>query len=905
METDQKQLRRHRVPCNELTNSTYFSGAWAVLVGWTLAFAGSAGPVFAQVELASVRESADWLSEQEAIRRAAMIDNVRYSIELDLTKTDVFSGSVEIDFDYSVGADRLTIDFSKGVVRSLTVNKRPLAIDYNQFFLSVDSTDLVEGRNQIEVEFEHPYSDDGTGLYRFVDPVDQLAYLYSYLWPYYANRVFPCFDQPDLKARYELSVRAPSDWIVVSTAQESRVTIPDADSTSRVWHFPETAPLSTYIYSLHAGPYQVWESKAGDIPLRLLARRSLSNLVEVDRWFDFTQQGFEFFQRYFAISYPFEKYDQIIVPDFNIGAMENVAAVTFQEGYVYRGEPTRAELESLARVVLHEMAHMWFGDLVTKKWWNGLWLNESFATLMATVALVEATEFDDAWHSFYLSSKRSAYYADALVTTHPIEVPVDNTAAFFEVFDSITYGKGASVLKQLMYLVGEREFRNGVRAYLKKYAYGNTVLADFIGAIGEASGRDLEGWSREWLETAGTNTIAARAECEEGKVVRLEFAQTAPSAWPTLREHRTEVALYRSDVNRPAPMIDTSPLALAGVSTELKSELESPCPVLVFPNHDDWGYFRVVLDSSSLDAVKTTLPSIDDPLARSMMWGSLWDMTMDGSLSLTRFADFVLATLATESDARVVVQALRYLDSTLGSFHRRLPESKPILESYGPRIETFLWSGVERAPSGSDQQKIWFDQYVGAAHTKGGLDRLAELLEGKLEIEGLTLDQDRRWRLLVRLTSWDYPTAAELKAIEMARDTSHSGTLWKIAVDASRPSLDTKKYWLGEFEKTSGSLPFGQQRSAMEQLFPAHQNALQNTLLDDVLAPIPTMSLDRDAYFLTSYGYHLVGGACSATAADSISQILDSDQQLSSAITRALLETRQEAERCIGLEIGR
>jgi aminopeptidase N len=873
---------------------------------WTLVGLCLIGTPFSSAEVGSspLRENADWLTEGEAIRRARMVDDVQYRLRLDLTRAESFSGTVEIDFEYKPASEPLTIDFSKGEILTLQINGRPQEVEYNGFFLSILPERLEAGANTLEIAYEHPFSDDGTGLYRFEDPVDDLSYVYSYLWPYYANRVFPCFDQPDLKARYELSVRAPEDWTVVSTTRENRIEAATAGGSARVWHFPESAKLSTYVYSFHAGPYRIWESKAEKIPIRLLARQSLSDRISPEIWFDYTRRGFDFFAEYFDIPYPFDKYDQLIVPDFNIGAMENVAAVTFMEGYVWRGDPTRAELEGLARVVLHEMAHMWFGNLVTKKWWNGLWLNESFATLMATLASVEVTEFDDAWHNFYLGSKRSAYYADGLVTTHPIEVPVENTSKFFDVFDSITYGKGASVLKQLMYSVGASEFRDGVRSYLKQHAYGNTRLDDFIRSISVASGRDLESWSYQWLETAGTSTLAAKTACVSGRVSSLGVAQTAPTAWPTLRDHRAEIALYSLHEAGSPSLGVVVPLDLKGESADLPSAVGQPCPDIVFPNHGDWGYFRVLLEPESLTALESSLSSIGDPLARSMIWGSLWDMTKTADLPLTRFSDMVIALLPEDSNTRVVSQTLDYLDSSLGFMHRRRPESRPVIREYGPRIEDFLWKGVTRSPAGSDLQKIWFDHFVSAAHTSSSLDRLNRVLTGDIAVAGLDVDQDRRWRVLVRLASFGHGSVADLRAAEEKRDPSYSGKLWSISVAASVPEIETKKRWIEEFQTTTDPLPFGQQRQAMSTLFPDHQTELQSVLLDDILKPLPSMSQDRDAYFLTSYGYQLLGSACSREAVEKISRLLDLEHQLSSPIERALFETRQSTERCLRLDLG-
>ena len=302
------------------------------------------------------------------------------------------------------------------------------------------------GNNLVHITYQHPYDQDGTGLHRFVDPEDGNTYLYTYLWPYYANRLFPHFDQPNLKASYEMTVRAKGDWQVVSSNMQDSI-IEDGDD--KIWHFPRSKKFSSYIFSLHAGPYKVWQDMAGDVPIRLMARQTLAQYVDVEEWFDFTKMGLNHYKSYFDIAYPFEKYDQVLVPEFNIGAMENVAAVTFTEYVVQRGPSSRFQRQNRADIILHEMAHMWFGNLVTKDWWNGLWLNESFATLMASIAVSNIEEFSDLWHDFYLNTNLTAISADKRVSTHPIEVPVPSTNDFFSVFDSITYEKGASVLKQL------------------------------------------------------------------------------------------------------------------------------------------------------------------------------------------------------------------------------------------------------------------------------------------------------------------------------------------------------------------------------------------------------------------------------------------------------------------------
>ena len=416
------------------------------------------------------------LTKEHAQARSARISEVTYALEFELDgEAPEYAGQVTITFKLGDVQEDLSVDFFGGAVSSVQINDRMLATShaeqgagdvdasdrliapYNGFYLSLPAQALHTGMNVVDIGFTHPYSSDSSGMYRFRDPVDDRDYLYTDFEPYDQNRLFPSFDQPDLKARYSTQVSVPANWQVISIVAESSIV---EQGGRKLWTFPPSAPISTYIYALHAGEYQRWESSAGDIPLRLFARASLAEYVYPDDWFIPTIQGFDFFQRYFDIPYPFGKYDQVIVPHFNAGAMENVGAVTFSERYLRRGTVTRADRRSLASVILHEMAHMWFGNLVTMDWWNGLWLNESFATFMATLAMMEATEYTEARQVAYRRTI-GAYRADERDTTHPIEMPIADTDTAFANFDAITYSKGSATLFQLNHLVGPEAFGAG------------------------------------------------------------------------------------------------------------------------------------------------------------------------------------------------------------------------------------------------------------------------------------------------------------------------------------------------------------------------------------------------------------------------------------------------------------
>lgn len=858
-----------------------------------------------QAVASHIRPEGDQLDQLSAEARKAAVGNIAYTLSIDLTGVNSFSGSVGISFDYVPNVlpdDRpLNIDFGGGSVDSIVVNGTAIEADYNGAFISLPGSVLADGANSVEIEYQHAYSNDGTGLHRFADPVDGKTYVYTYLWPYYANRLFPSFDQPDLKATYALEVLAPGDWQVVSSARESEIS--DDNGQARLWTFPTSEKFSTYIFSLHAGPYRVWEDTAGDIPIRLFARQSIAEFVPVEDWFTATRQGLEFYGRYFDIAYPFHKYDQLIVPDFAIGAMENVAAVTFAERYAPRGTRNSLQREALAGVILHEMAHMWFGDLVTKTWWNDLWLNESFATYMSSLALSEATQFTDAWHGFFLRSKLSAFRADTMVTTHPITVPVPSTDDFFSVFDAITYGKGASVLKQLAHFVGPDDYRAGVSNYLKKHSYSNTRLVDFVGAISESSGQDLESWSQSWLSNAGVNRIEARYFCEAGRIVNFSILQSAPDNLPTLRNQVIQVGLFSAgeaadeaaDKANDVGTIAAIPVQISGAETRVDAARGLQCPDLVHPNFGDWGYAEVTLDATTLANLNGQFEAIDDPLLRSMFWHALWDMAGNGDLGLAEFLQMVEGDLPGEQNERVIQQVLGNAMAALSLLDRLGPNSDAVIG-----IETMMQDIIRDTPN-EDVRNLTFDSLVAMARSLPMLEQLAALLEGSLVVSGIDIDQDRRWMIVRRLNSMDYPGADGLLAAEVAADGSDAGQQMAIAAEAGRSDLNIKRHWLKVLEYDDGDLPLSKQRSAISSLFPSHQTDLHAVLLDDIIAALPGLGRTRDAYFLSSYAGTLLYGVCSEASVAKLAAAMAGGGAGDPTIRKFLAEAHQRDAACLAL----
>ena len=838
-----------------------------------------------------------YLSQTDAAARSARVSNVDYVLDFTLTGKENFSATTTLAFDLKDNASALTVDLDKATVKSLTVNGKSVTPQYNGWFITLAAQDLKQGRNTVTVAYERPHSTNGEGLHRMVDPVDGRVYTYSHFEPAAAHQMFAAFDQPDLKGTYQINVTAPSDWTVISTTRETRVA---ADGAAKRWTFPKTKKLSPYNFSMHAGPYKMWEDSSGKYPMRLFARQSVASQIKPAEWFKYTKAGLAFFDDYFGVPYQFEKYDQILVPDFLYGAMENAGAITFAErGFMYKAEMTAEQRQRLAGVIMHEMAHQWFGDLVTMQWWNGLWLNESFASFMGTLATAEATEFKDAWRAFYSQGKQAAYEQDSRSTTHPIEVPVPSTQNAFDNIDAITYSKGASTLVQLRHLLGEDVFRKGVHNYLVKYQYRNAKLDDFIGSLGEAAHRDLSGWTREWLYQPGVDTIAAEYACQAGKIASFHLKQSAPSAFPTLREQRVQVAALRRDGD--AYKVDRKvAITYKGADTAVPGMVGASCPDLVYPNYDDWGYVKVQLDGRSFDSARQHLAGVPDPLLRAMLWQGLWDGVREAKLPLNDFISTVLANAPKEKDYTL-----------LGDVLGKVAASKHYLDQIEPgsaydrqatrQLADMAWNGAQAAKGDDNFQRRWFTTYIGLASERPDLDRLAGLLDGREKVDGLAINQDLRWAIIQRLNRFDYPGANALLEAEQARDKSDTGQAAALAATVVRPDPAVKRQWLDTVFDLQTKLPFSKLRTAMGSLYPSEQGRLAEQSADQRLAKLPELDKAAGPVYMRSYGPSLIPGGCTPDDVQRLQAAGGKLTDLSAGTRRALLDTLQESQRCVAI----
>lgn len=849
--------------------------------------------------VATARKGVDALDRVTADRRKQRLSEVEYDVNIDLQDgKDAFAGEVTVRYDLTDADADLTLDFGGGTVRELRVNDASVPVTYNGAFLTLPARILRKGGNSVFVAYEHEFGEDGTGLHRFVDPEDHRTYLYTYLWPYYANRVFPSFDQPNLKAEITLEVTAPEDWTVVSTTAGTQHEAPSGQS---VWRFGTTPKISTYAFSLHAGPYRIWEDTADGMPIRLMARQSLAEYVAADEWLEVTRRGLAYYGRYFDIPYAFQKYDQLIVPDFNIGAMENIAAVTFTEQYVQRQPSDRSERERRASVILHEMAHMWFGNLVTHEWWNGLWLNESFATQMAAMAMLETTAFKDTWHGFFTNAKQLAYARDSQVTTHPVEMPIESTNDFFTVFDAITYQKGSSALKQLAHYTGEEGYRRGVSAYLKHFSYGTTELSDFIGHIERSTGVDLGQWTDDWLYKAGYNTLSTGIVCDRDRLQEIRITQSAPGNNPYLRRHQTDVALYSFDGDGTPLTTEVVTAEISGPVTVIEATNVQPCPSLVNPNYNDWTFAKIALDDQSAEVLQQSLARLPEPLERSMFLAALFDRAMAGDMPIAHYVDRALSLAATEGNIRVQQQVSATLIAAIDMMQRLRPETDAALARLLPAVEALSLQQAGSAAS-DDLKRTGLNTFLGVVASEAGLEMVGKLLDGSAQIPGIEILPDLRWRLLTILSTAGVESVDQRLELERASDASDFGVKSALTAAAAKPDAANKSAWLAELQHPETVTGLARQRAVMAGLFPASQTDLQLQKLEEVLAALPDLSDTADQYFLASYASVLLTPMCRAESVAILqAAIARQSDRLKSTPLRFLREAHQADRECLAL----
>ena len=743
------------------------------------------------------------LTREQAAERAALVTVDNYRIALDLTDgegkpgEDTFRSVTTVQFEALAGADTY-IDIAADSIRSVTLNGRDIDVSGYDESTGIPLRGLSE-RNVLVVDANCRYSNTGEGLHRFVDPVDDEVYLYSQFETADAKRMFACFDQPDLKATFDIMVAAPLNWRVISNGASGHV---HGEDDAHVHTFVTTPRMSTYLVALIAGPYAHWSDtfsdEHGDIPLGLYCRSSLAEFMDHERLFTETKQGFGFYHNNFGVVYAFGKYDQLFVPEFNAGAMENAGAVTFLEDYVFRSKVTRASYERRAETVLHEMAHMWFGDLVTMQWWDDLWLNESFATFASVLCQAEATEYTEAWTTFANVEKSWAYRQDQLPSTHPVAADIPDLHAVEVNFDGITYAKGASVLKQLVAYVGLEEFLSGLRDYFRDHAFGNATFGDLLGALEKASGRDLSGWGQQWLKTTGLNTLRPDFDVDaDGRFTRFAVAQSGaqPGAGET-RVHRLAIGIYDDDGTGKLVRTHREELDVEGETTDVPALQGVSRGKLILVNDDDLTYCSVRLDPESLQTALTRIADIADPLPRTLAWSAAWEMTREAELKARDFVALVISGVHAESEVGVAQRLLLQAQSALASY----ADPGWATENGWPAFADALLDLARESAPGSDHQLAFVNALCASVLSPNHIAVLSTLLDNEpaaVNMPGLVIDTDLRWRIVTALAAAGAIDAdgAESPFIdaEAQQDPTAAGQRHALEASTARPQAAVKE----------------------------------------------------------------------------------------------------------------
>lgn len=745
------------------------------------------------------------LSAQEARERSSIISEVEYQVDLSLdASAERFQSHTKVDFT-AHPASSTFIDLIAPSVKRIVLNGQDIPLA-NYRDSRIELFDLLE-RNHLEVEAECAYMHTGEGLHRFTDPADHLTYCYSQFEVPDARRVYACFEQPDLKATYQFNVTVPSDWIVLSnsrTPAPEPVTVnanpegvqtksPSGENPRHTFCFAKTPKISTYITAFVAGPFhevrdELTSCDGRQIPLGVYVRQSLVKYLDADFILDQTKRGFEFYEQQFARPYPFDNYDQIFVPEYNAGAMENAGCVTLRDEYVFRTPPTTAQLEALSDTILHELAHMWFGDLVTMKWWDDLWLNESFAEFMSYWCMSEATQFSNAWTGFCIR-KVWGVNCDQMPTTHPIVAPIKDLADVEVNFDGITYSKGACVLRQLVSWVGLESFLKALHAYFEKHQWSNATLQDLLTELETVSGKDLDSWVKVWLLEAGITQLEGVLERDQnGKVTSYRVHQTLPLAGTSLRPHSLTIGAYDFDDNNQLVLQDRFQVEITANSevTEVPKLVGTSYPVYVL-NDTDVAYAKIRLDKDSWQVVQKRIECFADSLPRAVLMCAAWDMVRDGDFSAPEYLRLALKALTTEKNSTVLGGIIRHASAALFYY-----TDEPLC--YQPLLSEGLFHLAQSAEPGSDLQQQLVKGFLSVAgETQSGT--ILEWFKSGKVFPGVHVAQDLKWQMVQTLASCGIAESSELIETMLQEDDTITGREEAVYARAALPGSENKMAW--------------------------------------------------------------------------------------------------------------
>jgi aminopeptidase N len=838
------------------------------------------------------------ITRLEAIERFAKVSNPEYTVALQLDgKTDTYTCIASISFS-ALENSETWLDLISPNVETVWLNGNQLNVQDVFDGTRIRLKDLKK-INTVQVKAQCSYMNTGEGLHRHIDPVDNQIYIYTQFEVADCRRVFPVFEQPDIKGTMVLSVTAPSNWSLISNSPTPNPKVLDGNNS--LWSFEKTPRMSSYLYALCAGPYvkktDTYEGKFGSYPLGIYVRPSLSEFLDHEEIFEITKQGFQWFEDKFKVGYPFPKYDQIFVPEFNAGAMENVGCVTFRDEYIFRSRTTRTAYETRANTILHEMAHMWFGDLVTMKWWNDLWLNESFAEWAAHWASTGATQYNEAWTLFHLQRKAWAYRQDQLPSTHPIAANMPDLDSVYENFDGITYAKGASALRQLVAWVGETNFLNGLKSYFDKHAWENTELNDLLSELSKSSGRDLESWTKIWLQTSGATLLRPIIETDENNVItkaviEQEPPSSPPGLEPVLRPHRLAIGTYEKENNK---LIRTNrfEIDVEGKETNVSQLVGLKRTALILVNDDDLTYAKIRLDKHSLETATKDIALIQSSLSRALIWGAVWDMVRDAEVGTGKYLDLVLSGIAHETDIGLVQQVLMQCRSAIDVYSNRMNRNL-----YNNKLAEGLLELISKSEPNSDRQLALVRSFSGVASTDAQLLKLGNLLDGVEKFEGLNIDTDLRWTLLRRLVVTGQRGLDAIEA-ELKRDDTAMGREHAAGARAAVPTLEAKqKAW--DLVTTNESLPNSEIHSSLGGLSYIDHAEIMSNFIDKYFSSVQKLWESRTH----EIGQSLVTGLFPSSnitqeVVNKCDKFLDENKDLVVGARRIIIEQRDSLARAL------
>jgi aminopeptidase N len=834
------------------------------------------------------------LTRDEAAARAAALHVDAYDVDLDLGCGDrVFRSTSTIRFTSTESGAPTFFDVKPDKLNSVTLDGWPLetaALEDGRFPLA----HLNDGVHELVVVADMAYTNTGQGMHRFVDPADGETYVYAAMFLDEACSVYACFEQPDLKAPYTVRVTSDARWSVVANGAGTQV------EPGR-WEFATTSPLATYFVGFAAGPYHRVGSEHDGIPLALYARASLAAELDAQapEILAITAACFDRYHEMFGVRYAFGKYDQAFVPEFTLGAMENPGCVTLRDDYIFTSAVTDAERENRAMVIAHEMAHMWFGDLVTMEWWDDLWLNESFAEYLGYRVVSEVTEFTDAWTTFSIGRKAWGYAADQRPSTHPVAPErVDDTVEALFNFDGISYAKGASVLRQLVAWLGDDAFLAGMRSHFAAHAFGNATLADLLAALGDASGRDLSEWARVWLRTAQVSTLRPDVTLDaDGRYASVDIVQSAPpvppAAQPVLRPHRINVATgVLADDGRLRPR-DVVEVAVDGVRTRVVGLAGKPAGDLLLVNDGDLTYAKIRLDDASMAGLVTTLPATGDSLTRALLWGAVWDATRDAEIAATTFLDVCAAALPVESNVAIFADVVGYaLDHAVDRYLP--PEDR---DEARERLGDSCLEALASSRPGSGWQLAAARAWIRCAGP-ADVDRLRSWLDGSDEVpDRLLIDADLRWELTCQLAALGGLSEQDIDA-EYARDHTATGAERAARARALRPDPDAKAAaWarLIEDETLSNRQLF----VTAAGFWRADQTELTRSYVERYATDMPAMATRRVPQVADRIAHLAYPAYAVDPATLTVMSAMASSEDLTPALRRAVVDANDEMARSL------